>query len=133
MAVPGPVDPPGNLQQAKTCLEHLAAPFVAAIPDKRRDDPRINAVPDHLDQIGDRQIKAGDMAGIAGLSEGRFSHLFRQKTGLPMRRYVLWRRIIRAVAAAGNGADLTTAAYVGGFSDQAHFSRVFRLILFLHQ
>lgn len=64
-------------------------------------------------------------AGIAFLSESRFSHLFVEEVGLPFRTYLLWRRMSRAVSFLSAGHRLTEAAHAAGFADSAHFSRTF--------
>jgi AraC-like DNA-binding protein len=46
-----------------------------------------------------------------------------------VRRYVLWLRLQRAVAALSSGRSVTDAAYAAGFSDAAHLSRTFRRML----
>jgi len=72
------------------------------------------------------KVTLGDIAKAAGLSKSGFSALFRAKTGMPLRRYVLWRRLYLAVKAIIAGADATTAAHSAGFADSAHFSRTMR-------
>lgn len=59
------------------------------------------------------------------LSESRFAHLFKEQTGIPFRKYILWCRLQAAVKAVLQGQSLTKAAYEGGFSDIAHLSRTF--------
>jgi AraC-like DNA-binding protein len=39
---------------------------------------------------------------------------------------MLWRRLMRALEAYADGQSLTESAHFAGFSDSAHFSRVFR-------
>jgi AraC-like DNA-binding protein len=70
-------------------------------------------------------VTARAAAGIACLSESRFSHLFVDQIGLPFRTYVLWRRLSSAVDRMASGASLTNAAHEAGFADSAHFSRTF--------
>ena len=101
-------------------LDGIATPVAAPT------DPRIARVLAHLRDPRDRAVDAQALAGLAALSKSRFLALFRAQTGLPLRRYILWRRILAAVQAASRGADLTHAAHRGGFADSAHFSRVFR-------
>lgn len=60
------------------------------------------------------------------LSPSRFAHLFTTEVGLPFRRYVLWRKLNRAMAEFGRGATLSTAAHAAGFADSAHLTRTWR-------
>jgi AraC-like DNA-binding protein len=88
-------------------------------------DPRVSRVIERLKGDPDLQMTAGSAAGIACLSEGRFSHLFVEQIGLPFRTYVLWRRLSIAVNRMAAGDSLTRAAHEAGFADSAHFSRTF--------
>lgn len=63
------------------------------------------------------------------LSSSRFSHWFKASSGLPLRSYRKWHRLIRALQAISDGHNLTTAAHTAGFADAAHFSRSFRSLL----
>jgi AraC-like DNA-binding protein len=67
-----------------------------------------------------------ELAGAARLSAGRFGHLFREVTGIPMRRYQLWLRLVAALAELSSGCSLTEAAHAAGFADSAHMTRTFR-------
>ena len=60
------------------------------------------------------------------LSSSRFLHRFSAHTGLPLRPYLRWRRLLVALRAAMQGASLTEAAHAAGFADAAHFTRTFR-------
>ncbi|WP_420475858.1 helix-turn-helix domain-containing protein [Noviherbaspirillum sp. ST9] len=66
------------------------------------------------------------LAAQVHLSESRFTHLFRQQTGLSLSRYLLWLRLFEGVAAVARGDNMTAAAHRAGFSDLAHMSRTFR-------
>lgn len=72
------------------------------------------------------RLTAAVCARQLGLSSSRFLHRFRAHTGLPLRPYLRWRRLLVAVRAAMQGASLTDAAHAAGFSDAAHFTRTFR-------
>ena len=72
------------------------------------------------------KIAQKDIAYAAGMSKSSFTTLFRANIGMPLRRYVLWRRLNVAVAAIGEGANATLAAHTAGFSDSAHFSRTMK-------
>jgi AraC-like DNA-binding protein len=67
-----------------------------------------------------------DLASQAGLSPSRFLHLFKESTGVPLRRYRLWSRMGAAVRQIAKGASLTEAALDAGFASSAHFSAAFR-------
>lgn len=66
------------------------------------------------------------LAKDADLSVSRFRHLFKEETGAAFLDYRLWLKVKQAVHHMAAHPDLALAAYDGGFSDQAHFSRVFR-------
>lgn len=70
--------------------------------------------------------KAVDVASTLNLSQGRFLHLFKEQMGIAWRPYLLWRRMLCAVALLISGKSATEAAHVAGFSDSAHLSRSFR-------
>ncbi len=53
-------------------------------------------------------------------------HRFRAHTGLAVRPYLRWRRLLTALDGMTRGLPLTDAALEAGFSDAAHFTRTFR-------
>ena len=59
----------------------------------------------------------------------RLSHVFASEIGISLRRYVLWRRLMRAANEVQQGASWTEAAHAGGFSDSSHMNRTFRKML----
>jgi AraC-like DNA-binding protein len=69
------------------------------------------------------------LAGISGLSQSRFMHVFTESTGVPLRPYVLWLRLQRACCELMAGASVTAAAHSAGFSDAAHLTRTCRRML----
>ncbi len=79
-----------------------------------------------IDELVEGVPKLSDVASEVALSPSRLSRVFAEEVGFPFRRYVLWARLRRAARAVLAGADMTTAAAAAGFSDSAHFSRVFR-------
>jgi AraC-like DNA-binding protein len=64
-----------------------------------------------------------DVAKSVFLSPSRFAHLFTEEVGLPFRRYMLWRKLSRAMEAFARGSNLSQAAHAAGFSDSAHLTR----------
>jgi len=76
------------------------------------------------DPAADHSLAA--LAADANLSESRYLHLFKQATGVPLRRYRQWIRMGAAVRAMARGQSLTEAALDAGFSSSSHFSAAFR-------
>lgn len=67
-----------------------------------------------------------ELAAAVFLSPSRLMHLFREQTGLPMRRYGLWQRLLLALRYLADATPITQAAHAAGFSDAAHLTRTFR-------
>ncbi|HAC57118.1 helix-turn-helix transcriptional regulator [Parvibaculum sp.] len=89
-------------------------------------DPRIAGLQEKLRTLPQKRVALADLAAELGLSESRLTHLFKQETGVSLRRYMLWLRLGNAMARALSGASLTEAAHASGFSDSAHLSRTCR-------
>lgn len=89
-------------------------------------DRRISAVLANLHERPGRLLAGNELANVAGLSESRMQHLFKEQIGIPIRRYVLWMRLRHVVELAVSETTLTSAAHASGFSDLAHFTRTFR-------
>jgi AraC-like DNA-binding protein len=73
-----------------------------------------------------RRLSLASLARHARLSPSRFAALFRQATGVPVRRYKLWVAMGAAVRSVQRGANLTQASMDAGFSSPAHFSSAYR-------
>ena len=103
-------------------LQALLAPQTVRVTDARLQTVLATlAQPDALDRAHSR----GQLAALVGLSETRFSHWFREHTGMPLRSYRKWLRLVRGLEHALRGGNLTDAAHQAAFADQAHFSRTF--------
>ncbi len=71
-------------------------------------------------------LRATDLSQLVNLSESRFLHLFKEEVGIPLRKFILWRKLKRAMTKLKETKDFSSAAHYAGFSDQAHFSRFFK-------
>lgn len=89
-------------------------------------DPRIAKALALIDDALDNRIYANKIAKASGLSKSHFHSLFRQNIGIPLRRYVLWRRLNIAGLTVSKGASLTEAAHDAGFADSAHLTRTMK-------
>ncbi|MBV8634191.1 MAG: AraC family transcriptional regulator [Burkholderiaceae bacterium] len=86
-------------------------------------DTRIKTALDAM--TADPAIDGAGLAQLTHLSPSRFTHLFRQQTGMSVSRYLLWSRLLAAIEAVAHGASTTAAAHQAGFADLAHMSRNF--------
>jgi len=90
-------------------------------------DPRIQDAMDLLkEKYLTQKVAIAELARHVCLSQSRLMHLFTGQVGIPIRRYVLWLRLMTAVQFAVKGKSLTEAAHSAGFSDSAHLCRTFR-------
>ena len=86
-------------------------------------DERIVSALGTIRKMDTARISLDEVAKTVFLSPSRFQHLFSEEVGLPFRRYLLWRRLTRAMLAVGRGSTLSAAAHNTGFSDSAHLTR----------
>lgn len=74
-----------------------------------------------------RNIRLEELASLTGLSQSHFSHAFKASTGIAPHQWQVNARLERAKQLLIQGKQpLTVIAAETGFSDQAHFTRVFR-------
>jgi len=92
----------------------------------RPSDPRVMQAIEHLRSRPDESPTLEEVAQVVHLSAGRFRHLFVEQTGMPLRTYQLWRRLLRVWEFLMQGRTLAHAAHAAGFSDSAHLSRTCR-------
>lgn len=92
-------------------------------------DSRILTALDAISASHGADCSGESLARLVHLSESRFTHLFRQQTGMSLSRYLLWSRMVDAVAAVAQGNNMTAAAHASGFADLAHMSRTFRSMM----
>ena len=90
------------------------------------DDALVSRAVALINRSLDGPITLAAVAKAVHRSPSRLAHRFREATGVPLRRYVLWSRLRTATEAAMRGASLTEAAHLAGFADSAHLSRTFR-------
>lgn len=122
--------------EATTALyaDGLIAALVAAVfaPDEpaRRSalsNERLRLAIDYVEAHCARPIRLQELAELTGLSESYFSHAFKAATGMPPHRWQLQARVRLAKRMLDKGAaPLTEIAVATGFSDQPHFTRVFK-------
>ncbi len=94
-------------------------------------DKRIQIIIEYIDKnIEFKQFRIEELTKLVCLSESRLEHLFKQELGIPIRKYILWKRLKTAVWEVKEyGANFTGAANIAGFSDVSHFSKVYSSML----
>jgi AraC family transcriptional regulator len=105
----------------KHCVQALST---GAAPSRRLDE-RVTRVLAAIREADDLRLSIEDAAALVFLSPSRFAHLFKQQVGLPFRRYMLWRKLARAVLLIGRERTIATAAHAADFADAAHLTRTF--------
>ena len=119
--------------------DSLALALLIDLFQVRRGQPRkrssltagqLRRVTDYISAHSGANIRLQDLAALVDLSQSHFSHAFKAATGLPPHQFQLQERVRRGQAMLAAGAhSLTDIAVESGFSDQAHFTRVFRRIV----
>jgi AraC family transcriptional regulator len=88
-------------------------------------DPRVVRALEIVRATDASRVPLEEVAKALFLSPSRFAHLFTEEVGLPFRRYVLWRKLNRAMTIVRRGSTLSAAAHQSGLSDSAHLTRTF--------
>ena len=91
----------------------------------RRLDARVTTVLDAIRASDDLRMSLDQAADKACLSSTRFAHLFKDQVGLPFSRYMLWRKLTRAMVAIASEGTIAAAAHAADFADAAHLTRTF--------
>ena len=116
---------PMESMEVGALIRHCVQALSAGAPPARRFDPRVTEVLRQIREADDLRLSLEDAAATAFLSPSRFAHLFKQQLGLPFRRYLLWRKLTRAMLEIGRKGTVTAAAHAADFSDAAHLTRTF--------
>jgi AraC-like DNA-binding protein len=116
-----------------------AAAWTQVLAGDLRRSPVTRPVRTAIDELA-RCMAAGDAprldraARAAGMSPSRLTHRFTAEVGIPLRAFVPWLRVARAVAevqrdrAEGLAPNLTRAALAAGFVDSGHLTRSFKAL-----
>ncbi|MDB5955477.1 AraC family transcriptional regulator [Ramlibacter sp.] len=112
--------------EAVSAVCHQLVQEISRTAFREPSDPRVLAAIEYLRQRVDETVTLSAVAKAANLSPGRFRHLFVEETGMPLRTYVLWRRLLHVWTLLMQGETLSGAAHAAGFADSAHLSRTAR-------
>ena len=85
-------------------------------------DKRIEYALTYIQSNLQESITCSDVANYISLSEGRFSHLFKEQVGMTFSAYLIYQRIIKTYTEIVNGKSITEASIEAGFSSSSHFA-----------
>ena len=119
------LDQPFESLDVRDLIRHCVHAMSAGAPPSRRLDPRVTRVLASIRAADELRVSIDDAAAMAFLSPSRFAHLFKQQVGLPFRRYMLWRKLTRAMLVIGRERTIAAAAHAADFADAAHLTRTF--------
>ena len=117
--------PESGLPQAEAACAALIASFTEEAP-RPSVHWRVRRAMERIEGELDEPPSLETLAEEIGVSPSRLRHMFKDQTGLPMSRYVLWMRLRAALLKALEGATMAESAQEAGFSDAAHFTRTCR-------
>jgi AraC family transcriptional regulator len=119
------VEQPFESMEIGALIRHCVQALSPGAPPMRRLDARVTKVLNQIQASDDLRISLGTAAEMAFLSPSRFAHLFKDQMGLPFSRYMLWRKLTRAMLAIGSERTIADAAHAADFADAAHLTRTF--------
>ena len=119
------VERPLEALEPGALVRHCVQALTAGSPPLRRLDARVGKVLGAIRASDDLRLSLENAAKLVHLSPGRFAHLFKEEVGLPFRRYLLWRKLSRAMLSMGRERTIAGAAQHGDFADAAHLTRTF--------
>lgn len=106
------------------CIELVRE--LARTTHREPSDARVLQAVEYLRRHVDQVVSLEEVASAVNLSPSRFRHLFVEETGMPLRTYALWRRLLLVWELLMRGDTLSGAAHAAGFADSAHLSRTSR-------
>lgn len=79
--------------------------------------------------LEEKRLSASDLAKQVFLSQSRLSHLFSAQLGMPIKRYLLWLKVVAACERVNSKDNITQAAQATGFRDGAHLTHALRRLI----
>lgn len=119
------VEQPDEVADIEPLIQRCLQAMRPGLAPTRRLDARVTTVLDAIRAADDLRISLDAAADMAHLSPTRFAHLFKEQVGLPFSRYMLWRKLTRAMVAIGSQDTIAAAAHAADFADAAHLTRTF--------
>lgn len=119
-----------SCETAKIAYDAVLAAMAGPEIVGREPDSRVLKALEIFKALPEKRISAKELASQVALSESRLGHLFQQQLGIPVRRYLLWLKIVEAARHVNRPkSSATEAAHRAGFTDSPHLTRSFRQLL----
>ncbi|WP_144391762.1 helix-turn-helix domain-containing protein [Pleionea sediminis] len=118
-----------NYFQAYELLEKLLDTISGRSTSHVHPDHRVVKVIDMIKKSISDNLAVEQLAKAVNLSVPRLTQLFKENTGISIRKYRRWHRLFVSANQLSSGKSLTETAQDTGFSDSAHFSNTFRSIM----
>lgn len=118
----------GNCRLARECLKSLVSLLAENSQGVSNPeiDPRILSVSRKLRAQLPEKLDIDQLAVPLGISGSRLRHLFRERTGTTLKRFLLHLKLRSALACWQPGMSLSALAAEAGFYDQPHLARTAR-------
>ena len=91
-------------------------------------DGRIVAALQYIGSAICEKLSCQQVSDYVHLSQGRFSHLFREQVGMTFASYLIYKRLMYVYREVFSGRPITESALEAGFSSNAHFADVNRRV-----
>jgi AraC-like DNA-binding protein len=112
--------------RSRAATERILQTFVGPEVEPHRLDSRIADVVHMLRDAGADTPTPDELGRRVGLSGFTLMRRFKSELGVRIREYVLWRRLMNALALVDGRATIAEIAQRTGFYDQAHLTRTVR-------
>lgn len=119
---------PTESERLKEQLDKLVAQLAGEISTVPQFDPRVAEAIEYAHSLKTKKVAVHELAEKLALSESRFLHLFKEQMHMTWRKYLMWHRAVEGALQVATGASITEAAHATGFTDSAHFAKVFKQI-----
>lgn len=129
-----------NTPEDRTLVDHLTTALVIRTggwyvsgtpPDDRPLQDRIRRVVEYIEAHLAEPMMIAELSAVAHLSPYHFARSFKHVVGMPPRRFIIERRVIRAqgLIRGGKAQSFADIALASGFSSQSHMNDAFRHVL----
>ncbi|WIV13699.1 helix-turn-helix transcriptional regulator [Proteiniborus sp. MB09-C3] len=116
-----------DIEAVKRLIIMILEQLVGDIELAEQLDKRVKDMINYIKFSDFEHLRYEDVINNVFLSKSRVTHLFKKEMRIPLMKYITWKRLINASKTLIiSQKTITDTAYLYGFADSAHFSRVFK-------